>query len=168
MNNFNFKFFAISGVAIASALILFKTVTAYGENNLRATPLIDNIYHLQLNSNLPNCQKSNTLVLNIQQSGIYINGSISPIKTNDTNTPLNLTGKLNHQKLTLTGNINTDIFCQNPHIQKNQTQLIKIQMSPLNQNNISGQITINKIAQNIDFTALPQTDKKPTSRSQNH
>lgn len=169
MNDFNLKFFTISGMAIATALVLFKTVTAYGENHLRATPLINTNYHLQLNQDLPNCQKPNILVLNIQQSGIYINGSISPIKNSaETKNPFHITGKLNNQKLTLSGNINTAIFCQNSQLQKSQIQPITIQMSPLTQESIPGQIIINNISQTIDFTALAQTNKKTISPLQTH
>ncbi|WP_353931645.1 hypothetical protein WJM97_03400 [Okeanomitos corallinicola TIOX110] len=169
MNDFNFKFLATSGIAIASALVLFKTVTAYGENHLRATSLIHTRYHLQINQNLPNCQKTNKLILKIQQSGIYINAALLPIKTNAaTKTPLNLTGKFKDQKLTLSGNINTGIFCQNSSVQNHQIQPITIQMSQLTQEYIPGQIKINNIPKTLEFTALPQTKKKPISQIQNH
>ncbi|MBC6435921.1 hypothetical protein FM036_43120, partial [Nostoc sp. HG1] len=48
----------------------------YGENNLKAPPPINGLYRLTLSENLPNCEKSDTLTLKIQQSGIYLNASV--------------------------------------------------------------------------------------------
>jgi hypothetical protein len=167
--NFNFKYLAISGIAIASALICFKTVTTYGENHLNATSLIKNRYTLNLSQNLPNCQKSHKLVLSIQQSGIYINAALLPVNSNlNPKTQLTLTGKFKNQKLQLSGNINTSTLCQNPSVQNNQLQPVTIQMSQLNQNSISGQLKINNIAKTIQFTALPQTDPKNIPKLSTH
>ncbi|MBD2295955.1 hypothetical protein H6G06_21370 [Anabaena sphaerica FACHB-251] len=169
MNNFNFKSLAISGVAITSVLILFKTVTAYGENHLRATSLIHNRYHLTLAKNLPNCEKVNSLVLNIQQSGIYLNASLLTVNANtDTKTQLPLTGILKNQQLELSGKIDSSIFCQTPSVQNSQIQPITIQMSQLNNDNIPGQLKINNIPTTLEFTALPQTEPKATTKSESH
>ncbi|MFM2063489.1 MAG: hypothetical protein RLZZ507_3159 [Cyanobacteriota bacterium] len=169
MNNFNFKSLAISGVAIASVLILFRNVTAYGENHLRSTNLIHNRYHLTLTQKLPNCEKANTLIFNIQQSGIYLNASLFPVNTNtDTKKQLTLTGILQNQQLELSGKIDSSIFCQTPSVQNSQLQPITIQMSQLNQENIPGQIKINTIPTTLKFTALPQTNQKATPQSQSH
>lgn len=168
-NTFNFKFLTISGVAIATVIIIFKTVTAYGENNLSATSLINKTYHLTLSKNLTNCEKINTLVLNIQQSGIYLNASLQPL-TNQQNieNPPSLTGLLNNQQLELSGKIDNSIFCQIPDKSNNQTQQITLQISQINQKNIHGKITINNLSQTLEFTALPQTDQKINLQLQNH
>jgi hypothetical protein len=166
MNNFNFKSLGISGIAIVSVLILFKTVTAYGENHLQATPLIHNRYRLTLDKNLPNCQKANTLVLNIQQSGIYLNASLLPVTTNaDPTKQLSLTGILNKQELYLSGKIDGSILCQIPSSQNSSVQTITIQMSQLNQDTIRGQLKLNSILTTLEFTALPQIDQEGTPKS---
>ncbi|QFS47250.1 hypothetical protein GXM_04740 [Nostoc sphaeroides CCNUC1] len=54
MNHFNLKSLIFYGVAISSVLVLFKTVTVYGENNLKAPPAINGRYRLTLSENLPN------------------------------------------------------------------------------------------------------------------
>jgi hypothetical protein len=168
-NTFNFKFFTISGVAIATVIIIFKTVTAYGENNLSATPLINKTYHLSTTQNLPNCEKINTLVLNIQQSGIYLNASLQPL-TNKTDIPkpLSLRGLLNNQQLELSGNIDNSIFCQIPEQSNNPTQQITLQISKINQKNLHSKITINNLSQTLEFTALPQTDQQINPQLQSH
>ncbi len=82
MNNLNFKSLGFYGIAITSVLLLFKTVTAYGETNLKAPPVINGSYRLALDQNLSNCQPPEPLILNIQQSGIYFNAFLLPAKLN--------------------------------------------------------------------------------------
>jgi hypothetical protein len=169
MKKFNFKSLIISGIAIASVLILFKTVTAYGENHLQANPIIPNRYHLTLQKNLPNCQKANTLVLNIQQSGIFLNASLLPLNNNvNTEKQLPLKGILKNQQLDLAGNIDTATLCQIPARQNISVQTIAIQMSQLNQDNIPGQLKINNIPTTLEFTALPQVENQKSDSKNSH
>jgi hypothetical protein len=172
MNNFNFKSLAISGIGIASLLILFKTVTAYGENNLRTTSLINSRYRLTLAKNLPNCEKGNSLILNIQQSGIYLNASLLPPHANaDNEKQFPLSGKLQNQALHLSGKIAHSILCPLPSSQKNSMQAITMKIPVVDQANISGQININSNPTTLEFTALPEaapdadTEKTPKSKS---
>ncbi|MBD2690401.1 hypothetical protein [Anabaena catenula] len=168
-NNFNFKSLAISGIAIASVLVLFKTVTAYGENNLRATSLINSRYRLTLAKNLPNCEKGNSLILNIQQSGIYLNASLLPPQANaDTKKQFPLSGKLQNQELHLSGKIDTSNFCQLPSAQNSPDQAITIQMSKLKNDHIPGQLKINNIPTTLEFTASAQTDQKEIPKTNSH
>ncbi|MBK1988351.1 hypothetical protein A0J48_012505 [Sphaerospermopsis aphanizomenoides BCCUSP55] len=170
INHFNFKSLAFYGVAIASVLILFKTVTAYGENHLRATTPINNRYRLNLATNLANCKQTNTLVLNIQQSGIYLNAALFPLTTTNTDTEqqLPLSGILKNQQLQLSGNIDSSIFCQTPASQTKQIQPITIQMSQMNTDKIPGQIKLDQNSTILEFTTLPQTDQKANPKSQSH
>ena len=62
MNNLNFKSLGFYGIAITSVLLLFKTVTAYGETNLKAPPVINGSYRLALDQNLSNCQPPEPLL----------------------------------------------------------------------------------------------------------
>ena len=109
MKHFNFKSLAFYGVAIASVLILFKVVTAYGETNLKAPAPISGSYRMKLAQNLSICPKSSELILDIQQSGIYLNGSLLPANVNaqqvTSEKSPSLTGKISNQQLTLTGKI---------------------------------------------------------------
>lgn len=169
INHFNVKSLAFYGVAISSVLILFKIVTAYGENHLHPTSPINSRYSLTLTKNLPNCKQTNKLILNILQSGIYLNASLSPVTTNaDTEQQLNLTGILKNQNLDLSGKIDIANFCQEPISQTKATQPIAIQMSQINQNNIPGQIKLNQNSTTLEFTAVPQTDQKAQPKSNSH
>lgn len=110
MKHFNFKSLAFYGVAIASVLILFKVVTAYGETNLKAPAPISGSYRMKLAQNLSICPKSSELILDIQQSGIYLNGSLLPANVNEQQARSgekspSLTGKISNQQITLAGKI---------------------------------------------------------------
>lgn len=149
MKHFNFKSLAFYGVAIGSVLILFKVVTAYGETNLKAPTPISGSYGLQA-QNLPNCPKTSELILDIQQSGIYLNGSLLPANVNaqqarSSEKSPSLTGKINNQQLTLAGTVSKSIICNN------QPQQVSIQ-SLLQGNNIVGKLILNT-SQEFKFTA---------------
>lgn len=151
MNHFNFKSLAFYGVAIASVLILFKVVTAYGETNLKAPAPISGSYPMKLAQNLPNCPKSSELILDIQQSGIYLNGSLLPAKVDaqqarSSEKRPSLTGKISNQQLTLAGTVPKSTFCNN------QPQQVNIQ-SLVQGENLAGKLTLNTIPKQIAFTA---------------
>ena len=149
MKHFNFKSLAFYGVAIGSVLILFKVVTAYGETNLKAPVPISGSYRIKLAQNLPNCPKLSELILDIQQSGIYLNGSLLPANVNaqqarsGEKSP-SLTGNISNQQLTLAGTVPKSIICNN------QPQL-SIQ-SLLQGNNLVGKLILNT-SQEFKFTA---------------
>lgn len=155
MINHTLKSFAFYGVAITSVLILFKAVTTYGENHLQAPPLINNRYHLTLAKNLPNCKKNNTLQLNFQQSGAYLNAALLPTKH-----PLNfdhqltLTGNLNNQKISLSGKVNNLILCQTSPTQKNSLHTITMQIFLAKKQSITGKLNIDQYP-TVEFTAQP-------------
>jgi hypothetical protein len=52
-----------------------KFVTAYGETNLKAAPAIAGDYRFDA-QNWPECLKSDSLVLTIEQSGVYLSGNL--------------------------------------------------------------------------------------------
>lgn len=163
MNHFNFKSLAFYGVAIASVLILFKVVTAYGETNLKAPVPISGSYRMKLAQNLPNCPKSSELLLDIQQSGIYLNASLLPANVNaqqvrSSEKSPSLTGKISNQQLSLAGTVPNSTFCNN------QPQQVNIQ-SLLQGENLTGKLTLNTIPQQIAFTAqrLAPTQEQSSS-----
>ena len=157
MNHFNFKSLIFYGVAISSVLLLFKTVTIYGENNLKAPPLVNGRYRLTLAENLPNCEKSDTLTLNIQQSGIYLNASVlSANASANTDEKHSLAGILKNQQLNLSGKVGKSILCNIPHPQNDPLNSVTIQMQLVDKGNMTGQLTINGIPKTLKFTAVPQ------------
>jgi hypothetical protein len=77
MSHFNVKTLSFYGIAIGSVLILFKTVSAYGETKLKAPLHIDGSYQFTQAENLPACLQGQQLKLNVDQSGIYLFGSLA-------------------------------------------------------------------------------------------
>ena len=156
MNHFNFKSLTFYGVAIIAVLLLFKTVSAYGENNLKAPPAISGRYRLTLAENLPNCEKSDTLTLNIEQSGIYLNASVLPANANpDTDEKHSLAGIFQNQQLNLSGKVGRSILCNITRPQNDPLNSVTIQMQLVDKSNITGQLTVNDIPQPLKFTAVP-------------
>lgn len=86
MSHFNLKTLTFYGVMIGSVLLLFKGVTAYGEN-LKAPKAIGGTYQLT-SSDLPDCLQSERLMLTIEQSGLYIAATLNlePIKSSKPST----------------------------------------------------------------------------------
>ncbi|MEH2198812.1 hypothetical protein [Nostoc sp.] len=165
MNHFNFKSLAFYGVAIVSVLLLFKTVSVYGENNLKAPPAINGRYRLTLSENLPNCEKSDTLTLNIEQSGIYLNASVLPANAKaDTDEKHSLAGIFRNQQLNLSGKVGKSILCNIPHSQNDPLNSVTIQMQFVDKGNLTGQLTINDIPQTRKFTAVPQKAEEKSQK----
>jgi hypothetical protein len=65
-------------IALTSVVLLFRSVSLYGERHLQAPPDIDGRY--LSNESLPGCPTTSRFVLDIQQSGIYLNGSMRSIE----------------------------------------------------------------------------------------
>ncbi|MEH1896296.1 MAG: hypothetical protein V7K94_13540 [Nostoc sp.] len=165
MNHFNFKSLAFYGVAIVSVLLLFKTVSVYGENNLKAPPAVNGRYRLTLSENLPNCEKSDTLTLNIEQSGIYLNASVLPANAKtDTDEKHSLAGIFRNQQLNLSGKVGKSILCNIPHSQNDPLNSVTIQMQLVDKGNLTGQLTVNDIPQTLKFTAVPQKAEEKSQK----
>jgi len=163
MNHFNVKSLTFYGVAIGSVLLFFKTVTTYGENNLQAPPVINGKYQLKLIENLPNCHNFDSLVLNIQQSGIYLNASLFPTNANaETKKQLSLSGTLQNQQLNLSGIVAPEILCSQP----NQSVIMQMQLAEAGK--ITGQLTINNASKTLRFIAVQQTIPEPSQKLNNH
>lgn len=107
-------------------------------------------------------------MLNIQQSGIYLNGSLSSALNNTDLTfsqqKPSLTGILTNQQLTLSGKVPHSLLCRIPEAKKgsytHSQNLVTIQLQMLNKNNFAGQIIVEDIPKTIKFTATPQTKAK--------
>ncbi|MGH8000237.1 MAG: hypothetical protein ACREPR_12590 [Brasilonema sp.] len=171
-SHFNLKSLTFYGVAISSVLLLFKVVSAYGENNLKAPPTINSHYRLVLSENLPICEKLDVIFLNIQQSGVYLNGFLLPANSTKDSTlseKYSLTGKLENRQLSLSGKVPRYILC---HTQNSQTQAniipvnIKIQLA--DQEDLIGKINVGHTSRAIGLTAKPQKINEQSKESNSH
>jgi hypothetical protein len=107
-------------------------------------------------------------MLNIQQSGIYLNGSLLSALNNTDLTASHqkpsLTGILTNQQLSLQRKVPHSLLCRIPEAEKggytHPQNLVTIQLQMLNKNNLAGQITVEDIPKMIKFTATPQTKAK--------
>ncbi|MBD2357305.1 hypothetical protein H6G41_22240 [Tolypothrix sp. FACHB-123] len=160
MNHFNLKSLTFYGVAIGSVLLLFKTVSVYGETNLKAPPAMSDRYRLVLAEDIPNCMKPEALILNIQQSGIYLNASFYPAyldaeSANMQTSNNSLSGIFSNPQLSLSGKLDRAILC-NPTAQENtRIHSAKMQMQLSNQGNLIGQLFLSGSTRNFKFTAVP-------------
>lgn len=179
MSHFNFKSLAFYGGAIAVVVVLFETVTAYGETNLKAPPSIEGRYPISF-AQKPNCLSSDPLVLTIQQSGSYLNASLSAANTNDKGATTtakekpSLTGRLSNQQVSISGASKARI-CNNassqaqttPLTQDNHPSQVNIQ-GRLEGKNLEGKITISSIPGQIGFTAQREDPVQSAEKSTSH
>lgn len=169
MNHFNVKSLTFYGVAIGSVLLLFKTVTAYGENNLQAPPPLDGRYRFTLATNLPSCKKADSVVLNIQQSGIYLNASLLPETPNaNTEQPFSLTGILQNQQVSFSGKVDPDILCHHSDSQVHVSKSATMQMQLIEQGKMTGQLTVNGLPQILSLTAIKQSTQEKSQKLNSH
>lgn len=178
MSHFNLKSLTFYGGAIAAVLILFKVVTAYGESNLKAPADIDGRYRLSYTQQ-PGCLKSNAPVLTIQQSGIYLNGSLLLTPTNvqqptSAEEISSLAGQMSNQHLSLAGEVPKSTLCNNisqgeasNQIKDNSPISVRIQ-SRVQENTLEGQISVSGIPEFIEFTAQRETPSQPSKDSPSH
>lgn len=154
---FNLKSLSFYGSAIAFVVILFSVVTAYGEANLKAAQKIDGRYQIPA-QDLPGCLKSDQLVLLVQQSGIYLTGSLLTAETIETlgkraTERPSMTGNWEKQRLTLHGDASYLPQCQGE---------LKIQ-GAIAQQTLNGTLTLSSVPGNIPFTAkLEAPQPKPS------
>jgi hypothetical protein len=160
MRKFNVKTLMFYGVMIGSVIVLFKAITAYGETNLKAPPSIEGGYRINAN-HLPECLKTETLMLIINQSGIYLGGSLLPINQNgeleiSADEKPSLDGKLQKTGLTLSGNV--------PHLTScKSSQKVKIE-GIIKDNILTGKISLDSDNQMFEFSAKREKLVKETKK----
>ena len=166
MRQFNFKSFTFYAVAIGSVVVLFKVVTAYGET-LKAPPPIAGRYRV-ISESLPPCLQSSDLLLNIQQSGVYLNGSLLALAQNPDGQKASssnleekpsLSGRWHNQKLGLSGLSDKLASCEK---EMNVTLAGEV-----NGDTISGEITIDSAANAVNFTAQKEVNQQEETKG-NH
>jgi hypothetical protein len=167
MSHFNVKTLSFYGLAIIAVVVLFNVVSAYGNANLKAPAPIGGQYRINA-QNLPGCLKSEDLVLDIKQSGIYLVGSLLPAKTDVrtatiANEKPSLHGRLSNQQLSLDGGLPWITGCNNSAEPANVSKgplSVKIQGS-VNNKALSGQMALSSIPTTAEFTAQRQ---EPTEK----
>jgi hypothetical protein len=163
-NHLNLKTLSFYGIMIGSVVVLFKVVSAYGENNLKAPPNLSGTYSIT-SENLPECLKSKNLNLTIEQSGVYLFGNLSPsteeknLKKNE-NLRISLEGKMKEEKIFLSGKSKNLNIC--PQLATNErSDILTMNISPKNKNIIVGDIIWNSGSEPTNFTAeLQNTEDK--------
>ncbi|MEG4593187.1 hypothetical protein QUB00_15435 [Microcoleus sp. F8_C2] len=174
MNHLSLKSLAFYGIAIGSVSLLFKVVTAYGEANLKAAPAIAGTYRFDPKS-LPDCLKSDVLVLTIEQSGVYLSGNLrsgsSEGREKTAQEKPYLFGKWETQGLNLSGAVPNLAGCSDSTaIGQNSSVRMR---GIVEQGSLKGKISLTDKAAATDFTAQreaavqPQKDEHGSSPIEN-
>jgi hypothetical protein len=166
MSHFNAKTLSFYGIAIGTVVVLFNVVSAYGNANLKAPHPIGDQYRINA-QNLPGCLKSDALMLDIKQSGIYLVGSLLPAKTDAQTATIaeekpSLHGRLNNQKLSLEGEIPWIASCHNSAGQADASRSplsVKIQ-GVVNGETLSGQFALSSTSTAVEFTSRREAQKE--------
>ncbi|CAD0226054.1 MULTISPECIES: hypothetical protein [Planktothrix] len=148
-HNFNWKSFLFYAATIASVLILFKGVTAYGETQLKAPVSIGGDYSIEFDTP-PNCLKDKDLTLKIEQSGIYIFANLVVEKSADNLDKIPLSGKFKEPEMILSGNSNPLLFCSSD-LSQNPNQLTLT--GEFKEKIFIGKIQDQTLSKPINFTA---------------
>ncbi|MEG4074611.1 hypothetical protein QUA30_18245 [Microcoleus sp. Pol14C2] len=162
MNQFNVKKITFYGVSIAFVAVLFKIVSAYGEANLKAPPAIAGNYRFDAQS-LPECLKSDVLVLTIEQSGVYLSGNLRSgsregrEKTAEERP--SLFGKWETQGLNLSGAVANLAGCSDSTA-TGQNSSVKMR-AIVEQDSLKGKISLTDKAAASDFMAQREAATKP-------
>jgi hypothetical protein len=174
MKHFHFKSLSFYGVAICSVLLLFKIVTTYGENNLKAPLPLTKSYRLIFGEKLSNCNQPDIIILNINQSGVYLNGLLLPANINAQQTSTaeqhpTLSGRYKNKNISLSGKVPHSVICNNANSEnKKDYKIINLQMQIEKQDNFIGQMTLGGMNKTIKFTAIPQQKQDTSVNSNNH
>ena len=138
--------------SIGFVVALFSFTTAYGEANLKASTKIEGRYRIAAQA-LPGCLKDDEpLVLTIQQSGVYLSGSLlSKDETTQTVTAAkkkpSLSGTWDQQKLELSGLLSHLDACQK---EGGRVPMVKIE-GTISQNNLQGKIRLDSLPAGTNF-----------------
>ena len=167
MININVKLLSFYSISIAFVLVLFKVVTAYGETNLKAAPVIAGSYRFDAKS-LPECLKSDSLVLTIEQSGVYLRGSlrsgIGEGESEKTEEKPPLAGKWENQGLSLSGAVPNLPNCSGSPV-TGKNSFVKLR-GIVEKDRLKGKISLRDRAAASDFTAVRESTPKVQKKEQ--
>ena len=166
MNHLSLKSLAFYGIAIGSVSLLFKVVTAYGETNLKAAPAIAGSYRFDAKS-LPECLKSDTLTLTIEQSGVYLSGNLRSgtsegDRANTAEEKPSLVGKWENQGLSLSGAVPNLTGCSESTA-IDQNSYVKLR-GIVEKDSLKGKISLTDRAAATNFTAQREAVAKPQQK----
>jgi hypothetical protein len=144
MNIFSAKSIGLYSLAIGSAIGFFHVVTSYGEANIKAPISVTGNYLITA-QNLPGCLQGKTLLLRLQQSGIYLNASLSIVDRSETTMTKDirptLSGQLRNRQLSLSGLLPPEIC-----LQPSQLRIAGSLVQPLSSSITTVKSTANSIA----------------------
>jgi hypothetical protein len=157
--HFSPKSLIFYGCAIGSVTLLFSLTTSYGEANLKAPDKIDGRYPL-VASSLPDCVQAESLVLNVQQSGIFLTGSLLSSTASEKTIQMahdrpSLTGKWRNQQLNLGGSVRYLPNCKGT---------VSIQ-AMMDQDRLKGSLRLGSDASEVSFSARREV---PPAKTQEH
>lgn len=166
MNHLRLKSLAFYGITIGLVALLFKVVSAYGETNLKAAPAIGGSYRFDAKS-LPECLTSDSLVLTIEQSGVYLSANLrsgsseADRKKRAEETP-SLHGKWETQGLSLLGAVPNLASCSDSTATGHNSF---VKMRGIVEGDIlKGKISLTDKAVATDFTAQKEAPPKPQKK----
>jgi hypothetical protein len=168
MNHLSLKSLAFYGIAIGSVSLLFKVVSAYGETKLKAPPAIAGSYRFDAKS-LPECLTSDSLVLTIEQSGVYLSGNLRSVSSEAEREKIaeetpSLHGKWETQGLSLSGAVPNLAGCSDSTA-TGQNSSVKMR-GIVDKETLKGKISLTDKAAATDFTA--QKEAAPKSQKKEH
>ncbi|MEG4320495.1 MULTISPECIES: hypothetical protein [unclassified Microcoleus] len=163
MIHLNVKLLSFYGVSLAFVAVLFKVVTAYGETNLKAPPAIAGSYRFDAKS-LPQCLKSDTLTLTIEQSGVYLSGNLrsgssEADRAKTAEEKPSLVGKWENQGLSLSGAVPNLAGCSESRA-IGQNSYVKLR-GIVDKDSLKGKISLTERAAATNFTAQREAAAKP-------
>lgn len=152
-SHFNVKSLSFYAIAIGSVLLLFNVVTAYGEKNLKAPQTIGGRYRLTFNKPLPGCSQVAPVMLQLDQSGVYINAAllkpVAQTQTMSAEQKPTLTGLFNNRQINLAGGVANSVLCGFSQESGDRATSIT---SKLDGKNLVGEIAVNGGAAKTPFT----------------
>jgi hypothetical protein len=157
---------------LGAVVILFQQVTQYGETHLQAPPNLNGRYVSA--EDVPGCPATTRLALDIQQSGIYLSGSLrllNPQTATEKTAPIaseekpSLHGLWQSEQLTLSGSTPAFADCQtSTDSTTNSTVPVKIEGSLRSEPvGLNGKIALGN-AEPIAFTAQREAAPAPLSK----
>jgi hypothetical protein len=185
MNIFSAKSIGLYTLVIGSAIAFFQFVTSYGEANLKAPTAVTGNYLITL-KDLTGCLQRKSLLMNLNQSGIYLNASLNAIEesemvkvleiiersqlTNSKNVSPTLSGRLivqsaiavPNQKFSLSGLLPV-ATCAQPSSVEITGSLAEI-LTPKHPRQLKGQLSISSpegaLLPPVEFTGILIRSKK--------
>ncbi len=167
-SHFNVKSLTFYAVAIGSVLLLFNVVTAYGERKLKAPKTIGGRYQLSFANSLPDCPQIAPVVLQLAQSGTYVNAAILQPAAKETQSmmsaeeKLTLTGLFKDRELTLNGKVAKSVLCSQPQTPGESAIALTSQIEG---DNLVGAISVNGEAAKTPFTGKKAVSPNPAPSS---